>query len=605
MFKRVFKGAKSLQKILFSFALLFFFILAAGRPIMAGAQEYLSPDDAFKFSARMIDANTVLVRYEIADGYYLYRERFHFQIDGGKLGEPLIPAGVVKFDEAFQKKVEIYRKSVAITVPVSAADKFRLRVASQGCADQGLCYAPVEKEILLSPRSVASGAATFSTDGNIGKLEATLSSGKLWFILPFFFLLGIGLSLTPCVLPMAPILSSLILGADIGREGGGRKTQVWSRELGLSASYAVGMALIYATLGVAAGLAGQGWAAVLQHPWMLMGFAGMMVLLALPMFGIYQLQMPLAIQQRLMQISKKQVGGTLWGAFAMGAVSALIVSPCIAAPLAAVLLFIGRTHNVVAGGSALFALALGMSVPLLLIGASAGVLLPRAGKWMEQIKRGFGVMMLALALWTVSPVLPAAFDMVGWALLSGAYGVYWLWHIKKGWLEKGPNKWLGLLIGLLLVAWSAIQIIGLVTGGRNAWAPLSHLTGASEKKLAFTRVDSVAELDKALAQASGKIVLLDFYADWCVACKEMERFTLSNTAVQARLSGMTLLRVDVTANTSDDKALLKHFKLYGPPALIFFDRQGREITERRVIGYQRVAQFLQTLSFISSLESSP
>jgi thioredoxin:protein disulfide reductase len=561
-------------------------------------QDYLKPEDAFQFSASMIDAKTIAISYVIADGYYMYRDRFKFEAVDAKLGEPVIPLGKVKFDETFQKDVETYHNAITIRLPVEAGGAFTLNATGQGCADKGLCYPPQTSTIKLSPDAIGASAIPPGTTsiGNLqqaagsemGRIEASLKSGKLLVILPLFALLGLGLAFTPCVLPMVPILSCIIVG------DGERVSR--SRGFYLSATYALGMALVYTALGVAAGLVGEGLAAALQNPLVLGAFALLMVVLSLSMFGVYQLQVPASIQLRLMKASEMQSSGKYFGVFAMGAISALIVGPCVAAPLAGALLYISQTRDVVIGGSALFAMAVGMSLPLLLVGVSAGALLPRAGAWMEAVKRFFGVLMLAMALWLVSPVIPAWVQMLGWSALGLGSGI-WLLLMQSG--GKAANG-----VGLALAALGLMQLVGVASGGRDAWSPLAHLYNAGQAKpVAFDRVKSVAELDAALkrSQAQGKVAMLDFYADWCVSCKEMEKFTLSDQRVRAQLSNMHLLQVDVTANDADDKAMLKRFNLFGPPGIIFFDRNGGEIHGGRVIGYQDAEKFLRSLAQIKPI----
>lgn len=566
-------------------------LLAASlMPAIASSEEYLAPEAAFRFSAVMVDAGTLQITYAIADGYYMYRDRFHFKADGATLGQPDFPHGKVKYDENFQKEVETYRNSVSIRIPVEAgasAGAFRLTATAQGCADKGLCYPPMDTVAEMSASAIgkvvgpsdASGNAIPSGGSDMDRIAAALRSGKLLTVLSLFFLLGVGLSFTPCVLPMVPILSSIIVG-----EGAQSKR---SRGLLLSVDYVLGMALVYTALGIAAGLIGEGLSAALQNPWVLSAFALLMVGLSLSMFDYYQLQVPAAWQSRLTEASG-QGGGKLAGVFAMGAISALIVGPCVAAPLAGALLYISQTRDVVLGGSALFAMALGMGVPLLAIGASAGALLPRAGGWMESVKRFFGVLMLATALWMVSPVIPDWAFVAGWAVLGIAYGAYLLWN--------KPGHWAARACGLAFAALGVLQLVSVATGGRDPLAPLSHLRGG--KPVAhtdFVRVRSVAELDAALAQTGGKPALLDFYADWCVSCKEMEKFTFTDPRVREKFARMILLQIDVTANNADDKAMLKRFQLFGPPGIILFDNQGRELAGKRVIGYQNADQFLQSL----------
>jgi thiol:disulfide interchange protein DsbD len=569
----------------------------------------------------MADAKTAEVTYAIADGYYMYRERFHFKAEGATLGEPQIPAGTVKFDQTFNKNVETYHHSVTIRLPVEANGSFTLISTGQGCADKGLCYPPMDSNIslsttggsstggLLSAMGIAKGSSAIDTpvaggnasaaavqapgsvipsapaDTESGRIESSLKGGKLLVIMPLFLLLGLGLAFTPCVLPMVPILSSIIVG-----EG----TKV-SRGRGflLSVTYSLGMALVYTALGVAAGLAGEGLAATLQNPWVLSAFALLMVLMSLSMFGFYELQLPAAFQTRLTQASGQQSAGKLIGVFVMGAISALIVGPCVAAPLAGALVYISQTRDVVVGGSALFAMAVGMSVPLVLVGISAGSLLPRAGAWMESVKRFFGVLMLAVALWMVAPVMPALAQILGWAALGIGYGAYLLWGKSSAWFAKA--------FGVVFMVCGVVQLVGGISGGRDVLAPLAHLGGAQQSAhTQFVRVKSVAELDAALAQTNGKPALLDFYADWCVSCKEMEKLTFTDPRVQARFGEMILLQIDVTANNADDKAMLKRFNLFGPPGIILFDGQGQEVPRGRVIGYQNADKFLQSLSVLDS-----
>jgi thiol:disulfide interchange protein DsbD len=615
----------------------------------ARAQDFLEPNKAFRFSAAMVDGHTIAVSFQIADGYYMYREPFKFSATGAKLGTPAIPAGKVHYDPTFEKDVETYRKSVTITIPVDVNGPFTLHVSGQGCSEKGLCYSPQDYTAQLTgsgsvplPATVAAGKAATATPapaaatpasvaanaavaasapvigegkpaavspgvtiypiapptaedivpppapvtaaapaapaGDSGRLEAALKTGSLLVILPLFALLGLGLSFTPCVLPMVPILSSIILGE------GDRSNR--KRALLLSVTYALGMAIVYTALGVAAGLAGEGLSAALQNPWVLGSFGVLMVLLSLSMFGVYELQVPAALQSKLSNVSNQQSSGKLAGVFVMGAISALIVGPCVAAPLAAALVYISQTRDVFIGGSALFAMAVGMSVPLILVGASAGALLPKAGKWMDAVKRFFGVLMLAMALWLVSPVLPPVVQMMGWAALFVGYGMY---------LLLNSRKWPARALGVVAVALGLVQLGGMVTGGRDPLAPLAHVTGSQDQHLTFQRIKTVAQLDALLAQTGGKTVMLDFYADWCVSCKEMEKLTFIDPQVQARLANTMLLQVDVTANDADDKAMLKRFGLFGPPGIIFFDAQGREIAGARVIGYQNAGKFLGSL----------
>ena len=591
---------------LFVLACLFF--TGAAR---AADDDFLDPSLAFRFSATMADAQTIAVTFNIADGYYMYRERFKFSATNAQLGAPQIPAGIVKFDETFNKNVETYHGSVTIRIPVQAAGAFTLTAGGQGCADKGLCYSPQEyrAKLLASggmstpasgaqptsliarlqgpppaidtpPATVAAAPVTATPPrSELSGIAVVLGEGKLLAIVPAFVLLGLGLAFTPCVLPMVPILSSIIVG-----EGA---THRW-RGLVLSIAYSLGMAIVYTLLGVAAGLAGEGLAAALQNPWVLGAFGVVIAAMSLSMFGVYDLQLPASLQTRLAGASGRQSSGKLAGVFAMGAISALIVGPCVAAPLAGALVYISQTRDVVIGGAALFSMAVGMSIPLLLVGVSAGSLLPRAGAWMDAVKRFFGVLMLGMALWLTAPVLPPALQMVLWAALLLGYGMFLMRHTRH---------WAAMTAGAVFAILGAMQVVGVASGGRDALAPLAHLGGgAAHTRLAFTRIKTVAQLDAALAQTGGKTAMLDFYADWCVSCKEMEKLTFIDPAVQASLANSVLLQVDVTANDPDDKAMLKRFGLFGPPGIILFDKTGREIADSRVIGYQDARKFNASLS---------
>jgi thiol:disulfide interchange protein DsbD len=581
-------------------------------PPAVHAIDFLDPEDAFKFSAVVIDGGkSVEARFSIADGYYLYHERFAFAAsDGVLLGTPQFPPAKIKFDQTFNKELEIYRGDVAVKLPVQSGNgAFKLTAKLQGCADHGICYPPEARtaQLVLGAASNESGPLSASPTSAVPlsaaptdqtSIEKALQSRSLLTVLPIFFVLGLLLSFTPCVLPMLPILSSIIVGQSGPQRDGGERGLTKARGFVLALAYALGMMIVYTALGIAAGLAGQGLAAALQQPWVLTLFAALLVALALSMFGFYELQLPSALQTRLAQASGSMSGGRLGGVFAMGVLSALIVGPCVAAPLAGALLYISQTRDVLIGGSALFAMAAGMSVPLLLIGVSAGALLPRAGHWMESVKRLFGVLLIAVALWTISPVIPAWAQMLAWAALfivSAAYlrALDALPVDASGWVRL----WKG--AGVLLLVFGVVQIVGVASGGRDVLRPLQQFAsgrGTAEKgSLTWGRVDSVEQLDAAIAGATGKPMLLDFYADWCVSCKEMERFTFTDPRVAAKLAGFQLLRADVTANNDRDRALLKRFHLFGPPGTIFFDGQGREVPRTRVVGFESANQFLVTL----------
>ena len=581
------------------------------------ADDFLDPEVAFTLAARAADERTVEVTFTVAPGYYLYREQFKFAAIGATLGTPAIPQGKVKFDETFQKNVETHRDVVRITVPVQQAEtKFQLLVSNQGCADKGLCYPPTQRGVIVSLAGFGGdGTARLMTASEVAaldsaapatpiaandsvsaaeglRLDAALRGGKFWPVIGLFFIAGLLLSLTPCVLPMLPILSSIIVGQGTNVSRG--------RGFSLALSYSLGMALVYTALGIAAGLAGEGLAATLQNPWVLTLFAAGLVALSLSMFGVYELQLPTALTGRLTQASQRLPAGRIASVFAMGGVSALIVSPCVAAPLAGALVYLSQSRDVWLGGTALFSLAAGMSIPLLLVGASAGALLPRAGGWMTEVKRLFGLLLLGVALWTVQSVLPGGVALALWGALLICAAVLLLSHHHRGGHrgELSKSLWRRAVAAVLAVC-GLLQLAGAASGGTDPLQPLAHLSTRlggepAHVEPVFASVRSVAELDAALR--SGRPVMLDFYADWCVSCKEMERFTFTDPAVQKRLAGALLLRADVTANNTQDRELLKRFQLFGPPGTIFFDAQGREVADARVTGYQNTSRFLQTLS---------
>ncbi|MEO8655545.1 MAG: protein-disulfide reductase DsbD, partial [Ramlibacter sp.] len=503
--------------------------------------------------------------------------------------------------------------------------------ASQGCADEGLCYAPMERAFRVEPaaaglvltaltdeqaqawvpagadraaeRSVTGDVAPAAAGTESGQFASALQSRNLLRVAGVFLLAGLLLSFTPCVLPMIPILSSIIVGQ--------RGTVSRARGFSLALAYSLGMALIYTLFGMAAGLAGEGLAAALQNAWVLGAFALLLAGLSLSMFGVYELQMPSSVQSRITEFSGRLRGGQHVGVFVMGGASALIVGPCVAAPLAGALVYISQTRDVLLGGAALFALATGMSVPLLLVGLSAGSLLPRAGGWMERVKHFFGLMLLAVALWMVSPVLPS------WALMLGAAGLLLGTAVYLGAFERipdriTPRRALTKGLGLLLAVVAMLQLAGMASGGRDLLQPLQHIAAAQAAtlpaaaraagELQFRSVASLSALDAAV-QASSRPVMVDFYADWCVACKEFETLTLSDPAVRERLAGLTLLRVDVTANSADDKALMRKYSLFGPPALLFFPPAGKEMDDARVIGFQNAQTFRAHLDRLPTFAS--
>jgi thiol:disulfide interchange protein DsbD len=607
-----------------AFVLLFGLLFCSAALALSEA-DLLEPDKAFRFSARAVDAQTVEVRYKIADGYYLYRDKFKFSADPDtvQLGKADFPPGVMHEDKFFGKAVT-YRGDLRFRLPVQAqpgVERFALKVQSQGCADLGVCYVPYDQkaEITLASLSSTGGAkggllarlgvesperaldtpqagkAALVSDES--RFVGVLESGKLGWILLFFFGAGIALTFTPCVLPMVPILSGIIVGE--GRQA------TRKRALLLSLAYVLGMSVTYTAIGVAAAFSGQLLSAALQNAWVLSVFALLFVLLALSMFGVYDLSLPSGLHARVLAASHRLPGGHYGGVTLMGALSAAIVSPCIAAPLAGALLYIGQSNDVWLGGTALFSLAWGMGAPLVLVGVSEGMLLPKSGPWMKSVKHLFGVLLLAVAIWIVSPVLPGPVQLLAWSALLIGWATF-LRAIDRLPPDAAPAVRLGKAVGFMALLAGAAMLVGALAGASDPLAPLSGLRlGASEGGVAhaaaprFERVRSLPELEARLADAR-RPAMLDFYADWCVSCKEMERFTFSDARVRARLADMLVLQADVTANTEDDKALLKRFRLFGPPGTIFFDASGREIEGLRVIGFQNAARFLETLDAVAS-----
>ncbi|MCK9513723.1 MAG: protein-disulfide reductase DsbD [Pigmentiphaga sp.] len=717
--------------------------LAVASPTARAMSEsdFLPPEQAFRMQAQALPGDVLEVSFAIEPGYYLYHDPFAFaaEPDAAALGAAEIPRGEVIYDAVFEKDLETHRGGVAIRLPLAGEPRpLTVQVTSQGCAEAGLCYPPQTWPIKLAAAgggwsahaavpssgwSEAGSSTSFGGWGGTGSglgfsgwrdandlgLADALAGAAVWQTAGVFFLLGVLLSLTPCVLPMLPILSSLLVGDQAARSAQGQASGRW-RGLSLAASYVFGMSLVYTAAGVAAGLTGASLAATLQTPWVLGVFAACLALLALAMFDVFTVQVPGRMQTALSSWVNRLPGGRITGAFGMGAISALIVGPCVAAPLAGALIYISQTGDVWLGGTALFFMAWGMGVSLLLAGASASTWLPRAGAWMNGVKQFFGILLLVVAWWLLLPVLPAWVQMAGWALLA-FFAASLLGAFSSLPAAAGVGARLSKGMGWVLVLVGAVEIVGLASGGRDVLQPLAHWTAApatgvavvapgagpraapslvaqggapSPKQarvdsswltaagpsaggavgmnggdgidgsgvsgditgldepdglsgmigagiapmppvgvpgrdrqpaahggqpsplaasgpdrlpvvesgpLSFVRIDSVAELDALVARSRGWPVMLDFYADWCVSCKEMERFTFSDPAVAQRMSQMVLVQADVTANNADHQALLRRFRLFGPPGIIFFDSQGREQTATRVIGFQNAERF--------------
>ncbi|RQT46166.1 protein-disulfide reductase DsbD [Burkholderia cepacia] len=584
----------------------FMLVLGGGLSVARAADDFLDPSVAFKFSASE-SPGQVDVRFKVANGYYLYRERFAFAVKSGQatLGEPQFPAGHVKFDQTFQKNVETYRDEVVVHVPVKqASGPFELAVTSQGCADEGICYPPAEHIVKVD--GAALGAASSSGDAaaegswfdkvtSADFAQSLLEGHGFFTIVALYFVAGVVLSLLPCSYPMIPIVSAIIIGQ------GTRATH--ARGFALSLTYVVGMALVYTVLGIAAALVGQSLGAWLQNPWVLGAFGVLLTAFAVSLISGKDIALPARWQNGAAEVSSARQGGHFVAVAAMGALSALVVGACMTAPLFAVLAFIAHTGNALLGGAALFAMGLGLGVPLLVVGIGAGTVLPRAGAWMDGVKVFFGIVLLAAALWIVWPVLAGGLKMVLaalWLLIAAAALGLFTPHagVASIWRRLGRG------LGAALAIWAATLLVGLAAGSNDPVKPLAVLAartvasgdvsvaGPAAGQPAFASVRSSGELD-ALLKTSGQPVMLDFYADWCVSCKEMEHLTFTDSRVQARLAQLHLVRADVTANNPDDQALLKRFNLFGPPGIIFFDRNGNEIG--RVVGYQAAETFLRSL----------
>jgi thiol:disulfide interchange protein DsbD len=577
--------------------------------------DILTAEEAFRFQAQVTGPESIALSWEIADGTYLYEEKLSVGLEdteGVALGEfalpePEIREDAVRPDGSFGP-VAVYQEDVHVILPLirdrAEAEGVTLVARYQGCADRGICYPPVTQRLKLDlPRATKVSALPAEAGNDASALEAApaqpvseqdriaaaLTSGSLWAIAAFFGF-GLLLAFTPCVFPMIPILSGIIAGQ--GPDITTRKAFLFSL------TYVLAMALTYALAGVLAGLGGANLQAAFQNPWVLTFFALLFVGLALSMFGFYELQLPSSLQSKLTDLSNRQQGGHLLGVAIMGVLSALIVGPCVAPPLAGALIFIGQTGDALLGFAALFALGLGMGAPLVAIGTSAGKLLPRAGAWMDAVKAVFGVALLAVAIILLERILPAAAAMALWGILMVCSAVYMgaVRHLSEetgGWTKL----WKGL--GLVLLVYGILMLVGAAAGGKDTIQPLRGLgfgSGDTDQHAVFQRIKTVGDLDRELSAASGKPVMLDFYADWCAACKEMERYTFSDPAVIREMERFVLLQADVTANDEQDQALMQdRFGIPGPPAILFFDRDGEELRGYRLMGYEPAQDFAERL----------
>ena len=572
--------------------------LMSNTPI--GGDEPLPPEQAFRPTIDVVDPFNLRVEWLIENGYYLYRDSLTVSTpsDSVAVGTPAMPPGTTTWDEHFGE-TQVFYTSVIVDVPLSratpAAVAMPLVLEYQGCKTDSICYPPLVVELVADlPTASATDrprAITTTSDAGDGmvseqdRLSNMILNGNILLVLATFGGLGLLLAFTPCVLPMVPILSGIIAGQ--GKDVTTRKA------FALSLTYVLGMALTYTAAGAAFGAMGGQIQAALQKPWIIIGVAGLFVALAMSMFGFYEIQVPAALQTRLSTISNRQKAGTFVGTAIMGALSALIVTTCVAPPLVASMTVIAQAGDVVRGALALFAMSIGMGIPLLVVGTSAGRLLPKAGAWMDKVKGAFGFMMLALAVWMLERILPGAVTMVMWAVLVFMAGIF-LGAFQSLAADAAPLQKIGKGAGVLVAIWGAAILLGALNGQHNPLQPLRFAgVERAAAELEFKRIKSVDDLEAELQQATaaGRTVMLDFYADWCVSCKEMEHYTFTDSNVQARLGNTLLLQADVTANDELDQALLQHFGIFGPPTIMFFDAFGRERTNYRVVGFMPADEF--------------
>jgi thiol:disulfide interchange protein DsbD len=597
-------------------------VLGASKAKSGSGDDFLPPDEAFRFAAIPDGPDHVRLIWQIADGYYLYRTRVKAATTStqAQLGALEMPTGETKSDEYFGKQ-EIYHHELVAGVPVARASAAELalplQVTYQGCATAGLCYPPITKEIMVSMPSGNGGGAAGSGAGNFisvggastasgaasvtgltsaaggassgatgayvseqDRFATLIKSGNTFLMLGGFFLAGLVLAFTPCVLPMVPILSGIIAGQG--------KNVTTGRAFALSLTYVLGMAFTYTIAGALCAAAGKQVQTVFQQPWILALFAALFVTLALSMFGLFTIQMPAAIQTRVANVSNQQSAGTFGGVALMGVLSALIVTTCVGPALVGALIVIGQTGQIARGAAALFAMSIGMGTPLLIVGASAGKLLPKAGAWMDTVKKLFGVMMLAVAAWMLARIIPERLSLVLWAIPALVCAWLLITEVRK----RSAATWVVRFVGAAAGVYGLALITGSALGGTDPLAPFASRM-AHQQELPFRTIKSVADLQREITQAKseGKTVLVDFSAKWCVSCKEMEKYTFTDTAVKTALDRTVLLRADVTDNDAEDQALLKHMGIIGPPTIAFYGVNGEERANYRVVGFMKADTF--------------
>ena len=535
-----------------------------------GRSQFVPADRAFVFDFQQ-NQHDLNLSWQVKDGYYLYRKQISITPSQADIAEVKLPPGVWHEDE-FYGKSEIYRKQLTVPITVNQAKSgATLTVTYQGCADAGFCYPPETKTVPLSEVSAGSAAASAPAPATADPQEKPQPTAQLPFSALWALLIGIGIAFTPCVLPMYPLISGIVLG--------GKQRLSTGRALLLTFIYVQGMALTYTALGLVVAAAGLQFQAALQHPYVLIGLAVIFTLLALSMFGLFTLQLPSSLQTRLTLMSNRQQGGSPGSVFAMGAIAGLICSPCTTAPLSAILLYIAQSGNMWLGGGTLYLYALGMGLPLMLITVFGNRLLPKSGPWMEHVKTAFGFVILALPVFLLERIVGDEWGVRLWSLLGVAF-FGWAFITSL----QAKHAWMR-IVQIVLLAAALVSVRPL-----QDWA-FGAPHAQTQAHLNFTPVASVDALNQALAQAKGRPVMLDLYADWCVACKEFEKYTFSNPQVQQALGNTVLLQADVTANNAQDVALLKHLQVLGLPTILFFDAEGKEHPEARVTGFMDAATF--------------
>lgn len=554
----------------------------------------LPADKAFKLLASPNGKGALVLDFKVAKDYHLYKDKIKIKLLNGSadIGQLQLPKAV-KSNDAIFGEVEVYKQDFQASVAIkNIAKSANIQVEYQGCSTtSGVCYPPTKQTIKLDEKSF--GITTISQDKEIlsesDQITDTLKNSSLWIIIGTFFLFGLLLSLTPCVFPMIPILSSIIVG-----QGDKLTTK---KAFAMSLVYVLAMSVTYTVAGVLAGIFGENLQVMFQNPWIIGSFVLIFIALSFSMFGFYELQLPNKLQSKITNLSNSQKSGSYIGVAIMGFLSALIVGPCVAPPLAGALIYIGQTGDALLGGTALFAMSMGMGIPLLILGTSAGKLLPKAGAWMDNVKAIFGVMLLAIALWMAERILPAPIILALWsALLVGSavyLGAFNNSEGKTGWAKLGKS------IGLILFIYGLIIAIGMSAGSKDLLQPLKVLQGGGKQssvnneKLPFQMVKSIEDVNKIID--NNELVMLDFYADWCISCKEMEKFTFSDPSVHKNLTKVSLIKADVTDNDAIDKALMKQLEIIGPPAILFF-KNGKEIKNQRVVGFKNAEEFNQHIN---------